>query len=96
MSHVVLQPHSITNPHDDYAIVEYDEWEQYAYGRSRVLHVTDRAPTAKLADDKARELNQPFHAPGTLRQGPQAQPKPKQGPQEIPPPQGPQRQPGSQ
>jgi hypothetical protein len=33
--------------------------------------------------------------PGAPRQGPQQQPQDKQGPQQIPPPQGPQRQPGS-
>ena len=57
MTYVVLQPGSITNHSDRFAIVEYDEWTAFAYGRSPVLCVTEYADTAQLSAERAKALN---------------------------------------
>ena len=57
MTYVVLQPGSITNHSERYAIVEYNDWTDFAFGRSPVLCVTEYADTAQLAAERAKVLN---------------------------------------
>lgn len=57
MTYVVLRPHSISNPHDDYAVVDYDKWRQYMDGELVILPVAERATTTQEAGEKAFKLN---------------------------------------
>lgn len=57
MTYVVLRPHSITNPHDQYAVVDYDEWSQYVDGKLVGLPVAARTTTGKEAAQEAFKLN---------------------------------------
>lgn len=57
MAYIVLQRHSITNPSDKFAIVDYDEWTAFAYGSRSMLPVTEYADTSQQAIDRVNELN---------------------------------------
>ena len=57
MAYIVLQRHSITNPSDKFAIVDYDDWMAFAYGSASKLPVTEYADTPQQATDRANVLN---------------------------------------
>ncbi len=57
MAYIVLQRHSITNPSDKFAIVDYDEWTAFTYGSATVLTVKEYVDTSQQATDRANELN---------------------------------------
>lgn len=57
MSHVILNPHSLTNPSDKYRVVEYGDWNRHADGRSVFLPVASEHDDYASAQQAADELN---------------------------------------
>jgi hypothetical protein len=59
MAYVVQQPRSLTNPTDDFRVVETLEWAAYADGERKSLPTYGTYSTYAEAQAQVDELNRP-------------------------------------
>lgn len=57
MSHITLQPHSLTNPSDKYRVVRFDDWRAFADGELHHLPCVAEFTESAVADAHRDELN---------------------------------------
>lgn len=57
MGYVILQPHSLTNPSDNYRVVEADEWTGHSQGREATYAVRGEFSTYPEAEKHRDQLN---------------------------------------
>jgi hypothetical protein len=56
--HVILYPHSLTNPGDMYRVVELDKWIAYTNGTEGSYPVTGTYESYALAEEARDTLNE--------------------------------------